>query len=212
MLSHETLLVVANFLLVIVTALMVWTVWLQVEQQRKQTELARLAADREIERHTPDIRVHMGTGSIQAGGMYQVRESMTIVNAGIPDVIIESVGIVPANLASDDPVSVQDGVTRRTMKILGFPSPSYTYVGVENTTDSPFPLRLKTGEFVTIYSRKRDIIETLEESYRPIRRVRFQCQDTLGRRYASRYWLAFDENGKSSWTNDPGPGMVEPEL
>ena len=203
MISHESLLVVTNALLVVVTALMAWSVWMQVRQLRRQTDIAEAGELREVERGTPNVKVIVATELIRTGvGEYEHREGMTITNVGTPDTIIQYAGVVPARLESE-------GSGRRELRV---PSPSFSYGG-RTTSKSPLPLRLKAGESLSITFKRHDLIERLRETYRPVRRVRFECQDTLGNNYTSGFWIEFDEEGEEDTVYDnPGPGMVAPTL
>ena len=203
MISHESLLVATNVLLVAVTALMAWSVWLQVRQLRRQTDIAEAGELREVERGTRNVRVIRATEVIRIGADdYEHREGMTITNVGTPDTIIQYAAVVPARLESEG--------SGRTL--LSLPSPSYSYGG-NTTSDSPLPLCLKSGESLSITFKRHALIERLRDAYRPVRRVRFECQDTLGNNYASRFWIKFDEENEEDATYDnPGPGMVEPTL
>lgn len=203
MFSHESLLVGTNVLLVVVTALMAWSVWLQVRQLRRQTDIAQAGELREVERGTPNVKVIRATELIRTGvGEYEHREGMTITNVGTPDTIIRYAGVVPARLESEG-----SGRTE-----LSFPSPSFSYGGT-TTCNSPLPICLKSGESLSITFKRDDLIERLREAYRPVRRVRFECQDTLGNNYTSGFWIEFDEDSQEdAMYDDPGPGMVEPTL
>ena len=167
---------------------------------RKQTELAREAAERQKKREMPNIKFAIdgySHGRIDPEGYSTdvCYGGFRITNVSFVDVTITSFSLE---------LGIQEGETIISNSASFPPAKEFER---KKLSDTELPRRLQHGESMRFLF---DVLSLRREKDGERPRYRPQCQDSLGNTYTVPYWVEWTNNGVAIH-GDPGPGYLSSE-